>query len=288
MRRALTFFTVGLVLGSYLLVASAAWKNRAAVRQEANAGFVLPSQFTRILSLGYKGVVADFQFLKLTTFLGGRIVHQEQLKQEDWQYFETSVASITDLDPYFLDPYFLSEGLLTWEAGQVEEANRLLAKGVQYRSWDWRLPYFVGFNYFYFLHDYQKGAEYIMRASRIPGSPDYLPNLAARLAYYGGKTKTGILFLRGMIASTPDPNLRKTLEVRLLALERAATIEEAVAKFKDTYGRLPNAHELVARGYLKEMPADPYGGKWGIMKNGRVFSTSKFTFGKDEEKSQQK
>lgn len=283
MRRPLTSLAVILVFASYLAFAGAAWKNRAAVRQQVRAEFVLPSQLTRILSLGYKGVLSDFQFLKLTTFVGDRIVHQERLKEEDWDYFKASVESVTNLDPYFLDPYFLSEGLLTWEAGQPEEANRILERGVQHLTWDWRLPYFVGFNYFYFLHDYEKGADYIMKASRLPHAPDYLPTLAARLAYYGGKTKTGILFLKGMLANTADPNLRKIFQMRLLALEMAAVIEEAVKKFQKDHDRLPKANELVSRGYLKELPADPYGGKWGIMKNGRVFSTSKFASGKPKE-----
>ena len=284
MRRSFAFLAVILIFASYLALTAAAWKNRAAVREQIRADFVLPSRLTRILSLGYKGVLSDFQFLKLTTFVGDRIVHQERLKEEDWDYFKASVESITDLDPYFLDPYFLSEGLLTWEAGQPEEANRLLERGVRYRTWDWRLPYFVGFNYFYFLHDYEKGAEYVMKASRLPHAPDYLPTLAARLAYYGGKTQTGILFLKGMLAHTPDPNLRKIFQMRLLALERANVIENAVQKFMKDHGRLPKSHELVSMGYLKEMPVDPYGGKWGILQNGRVFSSSKFASEKPKEK----
>jgi tetratricopeptide (TPR) repeat protein len=286
MRRYLTYLAMGLLFSGYLFISMATWENRSRVRQETRADFVLPSRFSRILAFGYKGLLSDFQFLKLTTFLGERTLHQKKILDEDWRYFKSSVESITDLDPYFLDPYFLAEGFLTWEAGQYEEANRLLEKGVQYRTWDWRLPYFVGFNYFYFLRDNEKGADYVMKAARIPGSPDYLPTLGARLAYYGGKAETGILFLKGMLANTTDPNLRKTLQLRLLALERAALIEEAVHKFQEENGRFPGANELVSRGYLEELPEDPYGGRWGIMENGRVFSTSRFTVGKGNSSNQ--
>jgi hypothetical protein len=276
MRRCLVLAALGLVLSFYAVISIATWENRALVRQETKADFVLPSRFSRVLAFGYKGLLSDFQFLKLTTFLGETILHQKGMKKEDWRYFKSSVESITDLDPYFLDPYFLAEGFLTWEAGQFEDANRLLEKGVQHRVWDWRLPYFVGFNYFYFLHDYGKGAEYVMRASRVPGAPEYLPTLGARLAYYGGKTKTGILFLKGMLANISNPAVRKNLQLRLLALERAALIEEAVQKFEKERGRRPQANELVSMGYLEVLPEDPYGGRWVIMKNGRVFSTSRF------------
>lgn len=276
MGRPLAFLVIGLFFTGYMFISMATWENRSLVREEIRADFVLPSQFSRVLAFGYNGLLSDFQFLKLTTFLGERILRQEKIQDEDWRYFKSCVESITDLDPYFLDPYLLAEGYLTWETGQYEEANRLLKKGVRYRTWDWRLPYFIGFNYFYFLRDYEKGADYVMKASRIPGAPEYLPTLGARLAYYGGETKTGILFLKGMLANTTNPSLRRALQLRLLALERADLIEEAVRAFEEEKGRFPDANELVSLGYLEEMPEDPYGGRWGIMENGRVFSTSKF------------
>ena len=282
MRRFTAILIVGLALAIYLIFSQYAWKSRSLVRQETKAGYVLPSKFSRILALGNKGLLSDFQFLELTTFWGGRILHGGNIKEEDWRYFISSVESITDLDPYFLDPYLLAEGFLTWEARQYEEANRLLEKGVENRTWDWNLPYFVGFNYFYFLHDYKNGANYVMKASKIHGAPGFLPTLASRLAYYGGKTKTAVLFLKGLLFDTKDPYLRKSLQLRLLALERAELIEEAVQKFKEDHGRLPKTKELVNDGYLDEMPIDPYGGEWGILKNGRVFSTSKFVEEKEK------
>ena len=222
--RTLLLLLTGLFLLAYLFFSAGAWEWRARVRQEPRTDFVLPSQFSRILAFGYKGVLSDFEFLKITTFLGEHFLHKTELSEEDWHYFKNSVEVVTDLDPYFLDPYFLAEGLMTWDAGEIKEANRLLEKGVSHRTWDWRLPYFVGFNNFYFLHDYDQGAKYVMAASRIPGAPNYLPTLAARLAYYAEKPETAILFLREMIAESQDPQLLKSLKTRLLALEESGPI----------------------------------------------------------------
>jgi hypothetical protein len=184
---------------------------------------------------------------------------------------------VTDLDPYFLDPYVLGQGLLTWGAGRVEAANRLLEKGMEHRTSDWRMPFYVGFNHFYFLEDYAKGGEYIMRAARMEGSPGYLPTLAGRLNYYGGQSKTGLLFLRELLADSNDPRMRARLEARLTALERAVMLEEKLAEFQEEQGRAAQSlEELVQAGYLDELPPDPYGGQWIILKSGRVFSTSRF------------
>ena len=50
-----------------------------------------------------------------------------------------------------VDPYFYANAFLPWDAHMTEETNRLLEKGSRYRDWDWMLPFFIGFNDFFFL-----------------------------------------------------------------------------------------------------------------------------------------
>lgn len=117
-----------------------------------------------------------------------------------------------------------------------------------------------------------------MEAARVPGSHRFLSTLGARLAYYGGKSKTAVIFLKQMLVETKDVRLRVRLKKRLLALERAVELEALIEIFKEQQGRAPESiEELVGLGYVDSVPEDPYGGKWKILKNGRVFSTSKFT-----------
>jgi hypothetical protein len=221
-------------------------------------------------------VLSDYLFLKTATFIGGRSFSGQPMSEAEWEYVVRSLDVIIDLDPYFADPYFLAEGLLAWDAGKPEEANRLLRKGIAHRTWDWRLQFFIGFNYFYFLQDYASASDYIMAAAQMSGSPAYLKTLGARLAYYGGKSRTALLFLEEMLAEVSDPMLQQRLQKRHLALQRAVVIEEALELFKNQEGRAPGFGELVTAGYLDELPADPYGGEWVLLPSGRIFSTSKF------------
>lgn len=277
MRRLFPILALVVAIFTYGFFFRGVWESREQVRTSIPAGYTIPSKFSRILALGNQGVLSDFLFLKIATFIGGRSGSEDPLNENDWQFVIKSLDVVTDLDPYFVDPYVLAEGLLAWDAGMPEEANQLLIKGMKYRTWDWRLPFYVGFNYFYFLKDYEAASGFIMAASKLPGSPAYLATLGARLAYYGGKSKTALLFLKEMLADTDDAMMKKRLQMRLLALERAVLIEEALNKFKTQEGRAPKQlSELVSAGYLIVLPPDPYGGKWGILKNGRVFSTSKF------------
>ena len=276
-RRIVPFFLLLLLLPSYYFLNNEVWNQRAEVRRSSEAGYIIPSKFSRVLALDYRGLLSDYLLLKTITFFGGRAELEQTLSTTDWNYLVGSLDSITDLDPYFLDPYLLAESLLTWESGRYEEANRLLEKGRKYRVDDWQLPFFIGFNYFFFLKNYEKGSEYLMIASRLPHSPAFLPSLAARIGYYGDKADIAAMFLKGIIAQTGDQRLKKWLNLRLVALERAAVLEDLVEKYQKDRGELPKqVQDLITSGYIKELPEDPYGGKWVLMKSGRVFSTSRF------------
>lgn len=170
LRLSMTWFSLFFLLLLYFFAHQAFWQHREGVRQKLIAGYLVPSQYSRVLACGFKGVLADYQFLRLLSFYGDRSLNKQVLGDEDWKYFFDSIDVVTDLDPWFYDPYVLTEGLLVWEAGQIRQANKLLSKGMKYRGSDWRLPYFVGFNHFFFLKDYAVGAEYIMKAAELPGA----------------------------------------------------------------------------------------------------------------------
>lgn len=279
MRSAALILVFFLILSGYVLFHQEAWNCRDQIRRATEAGYVFPSRFSRILAMGNKGLLADFMFLKTITFFGERAGAGQDLASEDWDYVVAALGAVTDLDPYFLDPYVFAEGALAWDAGRFDEANALLEKGFRHRTAEWRLPYYIGFNYFYFLRDYGKGAEYVMQAARTPGSPSFLATLGARLAYYGEKSQTAVLFLKGMLADTQDARLKTMLEARLLALERAALLEELLVRYRQERGHEASSfNDLVAAGYVDRLPEEPYGGQWVVLKSGRVFSTSKFVF----------
>jgi len=277
MRRLLTFLIFLVAIGVYFPLCQGMWKSREQSRANTPTGYMIPSKFSRILALGNQGLLSDFLFLKIATHVGTKVGMEQPFGEGDWRFVASGLNVVTDLDPYFVDPYFLAEGLLAWDAGQPELANQLLAKGTNYRRNDWRLPFFIGFNNFYFLKDYETASGFIMAASQLPGSPDYLKTLGARLAYYGGKSKTALLFLQEMLAETDDPLLRQRLAKRLRALELAVMIEEAIGKFRARENRPPKSmDELLSSGYLHALPLDPYGGDWIMSKDGRVFSSSRF------------
>jgi len=238
---------------------------------------VLPSPILKVTSLDFDGLASDVLYLKALVFYGSTYVGEKQRKIEEWEYvwFYHSLKASTDLDPYFLDPYFLANGVLTWEANKVLEVNGLLEKGSRYRNWDYWLPFFLGFNNYYFLGNNAKAAEYLMQAANKPGADPFYSYFAARLAYKGNRTENAIIFLEGILKTTKNETMRNDYKIRLETLKSMLDLEKGVTAYKERTGTPPQRlSELVKVGIIGRIPEDPYGGEFYIDKDGSVKTTS--------------
>lgn len=246
---------------------------------DAGSVFVLPSPVMKITSFEFKGIVSDLLFIKAMVFKGSTYDRKEQprMKSDEWQWFDKILTASTDLDPYFVDPYYLANAHMTWEGGMIRETNILLEKGTRYRDWDWSLPFYAGFNSFFFLHDNEKAAEFLVTASQRPGPSEQLLSLASRLAFKEKMTENAILYLQAIVKKIEDERLKKEFETRVRALQARLLLERAVSVYKEKFGRVPDSlKQLIEKGTIKEVPLDPYGGKFSIGPEGKIKCTSDY------------
>ena len=239
--------------------------------------FVLPSQMLKIVALEFRGLASDIFFLDSMVFIGGTQTRREipRVKEWEWRWFAKTLDAATDLDPYFFDPYFYANAFLPWDAGMAEEANRILRKGSQYRDWDWMLPFFVGFNNFFFLKNDEEAAGFLMEASRRPGGDPLFASIAARLAFKENRTETAIYFLEETARNSANIGIKKRFELRIKALRSIVFLDKAVAEYKKKVGKMPaTIEDLVNKEIINQLPIDPYGGRYYITQDGRVTSTA--------------
>jgi tetratricopeptide (TPR) repeat protein len=177
---------------------------------------------------------------------------------------------------------------LAWDVKQYKLANDLLDYGMKYRTWDWYLPFFAGFNSAYFLKDYSAAAKYYQRAGELSGS-DLSRLLAGRYMQESGQTELAIAYLIAMEKGERNPALKKNYQIRLTAFREARRIEVARDRYRETRGTMPiKLEQLVSGGFLTPPPRDPYGGQFYLEPDGKVSTTSKFAFAGAKNDSQQK
>lgn len=270
--------TLGLLLGLHLFFYQQTFAMKSTLDAKVQVNYVLPAEFSRIVALDWQGLAADFQLLQAIFFIGEKIERQKPIEEAEWDYFVRIIRSVIQLDPYFYDTYHLASGILTWGVGRFEDAIEILEVAREYNPDDYRFPYQIGFIYFYFLQDAEKGAYYLEIASRLPEAPPLMASLASRLSYYAGNYEFSINLLERMLIQERSPAIRGYYQKRLDALRRALAMEKAIYRFKQEYGSLPvDLSALVNEGYLESIPEDPYGGEWAMSEKGRVYSTSNFS-----------
>lgn len=266
------------LLGAYIVLTvplAEHLRNRPAV---VKLGYMPTAEVLKIVSGDQRYVVAEFTVIKVLFYFGSLVEQWKQnllIPPEYYNMYKTLETAVR-LDPYNMDAYYFAQAAFTWEIGRARDVNAMLDYGMKYRTWDWYLPFFAGFNSAYFLNDYEKAGEYMRKAAEISGSPLFT-NLAARYFYEAGRNDFGLVFLDEMIARAKDPKIQAVYQLRKEALLAVRELEAAVETFHARFQRSPRQlSELVVAGILAVLPQDPYGGEFYLDPEGKVRSTSKF------------
>ena len=240
----------------------------AAVRAE-ELSYLPKGEYLKVAVLGYDQFAADLIWLKAVQHLG---VTRQTKGGYAWAYHVVNV--VTDLDPKFLPAYIASGTILGVWAGLHYESIEILRKGMRENPDVWQLPFYIGYDYFYELCDPAKAAPYFQTAAVLPGTPPYLPSLAARMTVAGGDPEAALEFLQRLYGQMTDPRLREALEQKIkeVLVERdIRVLQDGVRRYKARYGKLPRTlKELETTGVIVRLPDEPFGGTYAVGISGSV------------------
>lgn len=253
--------------------------NRSIVNK---VGHIPEAEILKITAGDQRYLLSEWAVFKVMLYFGGMYDSNPNILKLPPEYGNMArmLTNAVKLDPYNLDAYYLTQAAFVWDVkGVAADVNNLLIYGMKYRTWDYYLPFFAGFNSAYFLHNYRDAAEFMKKAALLSGDPLFA-NLAARYFHEAGRTELGIVFISSMAQGAKDKTLKKSFLTRKEALLGAQKIASAVERFKESLKRNPvSVEELYDRGFLTSIPKDPYGGRYYLNGKGKVESTSKFAFG---------
>lgn len=241
-------------------------------------GYVPETVVLRIAAADQKPLAAAVLVFRTMMYYGGVPTSSKEpaVAPPDFAGMERTLVAATRLDPYNMDAYYFGQATLVWDLKHYSEANALLDYGMRYRSWDFYLPFFAGFNAAYFMNDLESAARYYRRVAELTGD-DYFMKLAGRYLYETGETEQAIAYLTMMVQSARNDAVRAGLAARLEAFQGVRTIELARDRYQQATGKLPSNIDVLRReGFLPTLPGDPYGGTFYLAADGQVRSTSQF------------
>lgn len=244
------------------------------IEQKIEEFMLLPKgEYLKPLVLGYEQLVGDIIWLRTIQILGDEMVTPEGY---GWSYHALDV--VTTLDPKFAYAYQLGGVNLSVLGNRPDLSNLLLEKGMKENPDVWQIPFYLGYNHFFYLNDYKSAAEYMAMASNLPGHPEYLPRLASRLYVQTGNPDVALDFLTRIYKETEDDNVRKTLEKRIkeVHVERDARfLEEAIRRYREVYNVDPqDLRDLIEKDIITGIPKEPFGGYYYLNKVDRKVYSS--------------
>lgn len=224
-------------------------------------------------SLGFDSLISDIYWLRCIQYAAEK---QYSANGLDWLF--RSLDLITTLDSRFETAYLFGGIILASDRDFVDESIALLKKGMKKLPDRWRFPFYIGFNYFFYLQQFGLASEFIMQASKIPGSPAYLPLLASRLLAEANKPETALAFLERMYHQTDDLVLRSKIGERMkqVIVERdLIALQKAVEEYRKFKGESPESlRDLVRGGLVSKIPEEPFAGYYYLDRStGKVASS---------------
>jgi hypothetical protein len=267
----------GMLVLAAALAGAVAFQREIAVPPRAERGdaFVPRPEVARLSALGFDTALADYYWLQAVQIVGG-----SRRPEEHGTVLGRYVDVVTTLDPWVGHPYRFAAVWLTGSEADVRHANMLLRRSSDYHPQEWRNRFYLGFNHFYYLAEWEEASHWLEEASWLPGAPPYLGRLAARLRAQEGGLDVAEAMIRELLDASEDPRRRENYEEMLAEIEterRARLLDVARVHFEERQGRDLSRVEELAQGsepVLRRIPPEPHGAEWVLDKEtGQIVSS---------------
>jgi tetratricopeptide (TPR) repeat protein len=163
-------------------------------------------ELIRAVSFGYHNIAADILWFHAINYFGK---HFRSDHRFPWLYHfcDTIITS----DPRMRYVYEFGSMMLAWEQNSPAQAIELISKAIYHFQNDWKLYYYRGFFYMYFLKDNSKAREDFIQASKLPGVHPLVASLAAKKLSEIENPKNVMYMLKNLIRETRDASARQAL-----------------------------------------------------------------------------
>lgn len=220
--------------------------------------------FVRIADLGFNPAVASFMW-------AGTMPEILDLFNQKTEYF-SDLAYMNSVDPKFGYPYafsVLTLPIITHFPNATQDAMTLGQEGLKDADPDWRIPYYMAFNYYVDLKDPEDALKYFDLAARTPGIPEFAQRFAENFGTNASeRAKTEQLWAT-IRDSTNDPAEKQRAQAYIDRLEIFNYLEAAAKVYNQKYGAgPPTLNDLVQKGIIPQIPQDPFGYTFVLNKDG--------------------
>ncbi|MEK7202177.1 MAG: hypothetical protein AAB669_01440 [Patescibacteria group bacterium] len=213
----------------------------------------LSPSLAKAVSFGSTEFLADYYWLTLIQYYGGGTPNGKYRKLAE--LFNV----VTDLSPRFVQAYQTGLIILPGE-GFPDEAIALGEKGKKSLPDSWEMPYYTGLVYHIYKKDFVSAAKEFQIAATKKDAPPITQYFAGIYYKEADQRQLAYQIFKTVHETTKDDFVRERSGKQLLHLEMTFFLEDAVAKYRQQFGRYPaSPQDLVTKKIIKEVPVSPLG-----------------------------
>lgn len=251
---------IGLACVLAACLASAAWMSarvgdlraRAETAQaEAKAAdedlFLSSSQVARVTPAAFRGLVADWYWMRALQYLGAKMLNSNlTVRLDDLSPLKPKLIvplldTVTKLDPQFIQAHEYIAMVLP--AVDRQAAIDLTKRGIINNPQAWRLQHYLGYIYWQ-QGETQKAYEAYAAGAKITGAPVWMNAMAAKLAAASqgnsGREIAREMYLR-MYKDSEDAHIKRVAYERLMwlqSLDERERLTVLINRYRQTHNNL--------------------------------------------------
>jgi tetratricopeptide (TPR) repeat protein len=196
-------------------------------------------------SLGFKGLVADWYWMRALQYVGRKFISLDEnvqlddLGQLNLKLLAPLLDAATTLDPQFMEPFQYAAVVLPHY--DRDAAIRIIMKGIAANPSAWRLYQNLGFIYWQ-EKDFNAAREAYAKGAAIPGAPIWMEAMKARMAGEGGSRDTAREIYKQMYEQAADDKVKEMARRRLMQLDfmdERDGLRRIMTAYKARSGRCP-------------------------------------------------
>ena len=221
---------------------------------------LLPTrEMVGLLSFDHRGAAADYLFTQVSIHSGSLMWKPLDIKFDSlWAYGMMDL--VTDLDPKYREAYLMSGMGLIHNFSDASLALPILKKGMAANPDSWELPYWYGYDHYFYLDDSETASKYFMMAAQKPGAPKTNWGLLVNVSRESGYYENAYWAMKVMYESAGSDKVKTIYAKKLVQLQNVFLIQKGADAFQQERGVFPaTLGEIVEKGYVEEIPEDPMG-----------------------------
>ena len=259
-------------------------RQHGAPKQFADESLYVDAATAKHLALAFNGLASDWYWMRSLQYVGGKIVAFEDTHTEsfvlsdlDLHLLPSLLRLSTALDPQFIAPY--EYGALVLPELNSDEAIALVNSGIANNPAAWRLYQHLGYIYWK-RNDYEQASATYVAGARLPGAPEWMAAMGARMKAEGGSRGAAREVYRHLYESSNDSAVREMVARQLMridSLDQRDEIRNVLGAYQTRNGRCAASwHEVANELRAAQLtldprtgaPLDPSGTPYELIKNG--------------------